>query len=200
MKRSLKSAVIFGVGNGLTPGIGFLLLPVYTRALSPSQYGPLSVLLAISSAAGMLFSFGLDLGLFRSFFELADEPVKQQRFLGSAWRFLILAPLTGAIALTLVGAPFITGIHDVSVADLFLALVAGALYAGATVVPLVVLRVNERLVGYIVVSGVNAAATTILVFVAVVVLHLGITGWLGASAASNVLIARRVGACAPVAP
>jgi O-antigen/teichoic acid export membrane protein len=188
MKRSLRSAVVFGVGNGLTPGIGFVLLPVYTRALTPSQYGPLSVLLAVSSAAGMLFSFGLDLGLFRSFFELADEPIRQRRFLGSAWRFLILAPLSGAILLTAIGAPFITSVHDVSVADLFLALVAGALYAGATVVPLVVLRVNERLVGYIVVSGANAAATTIFVFLAVVVWHLGITGWLGASAASNVVL------------
>ena len=64
MKRSLRSAVVFGVGNGLTPGIGFLLLPLYTRALTPSQYGPLSVLLAVSSAAAMLFTFGLDLGLF----------------------------------------------------------------------------------------------------------------------------------------
>jgi O-antigen/teichoic acid export membrane protein len=188
MKRSLRSAVVFGVGNGLTPGIGFLLLPVYTRALTPAQYGPLSVLLAVSSAAGMLFSFGLDLGLFRSFFALADDPIKQRRFLASAWRFLIFAPLTGAIALTAVGGPFITSIHGVSVADLFLALVAGALYAAATVVPLVVLRVNERLLGYIVVSGANAVATTVFVFVAVVVLHLGITGWLGASAASNALL------------
>ena len=197
MKRSLRSAVIFGVGNGLTPGIAFLLLPVYTRALIPSQYGPLSVLLAISSAAGMLFSFGLDLGLFRSFFELADDPAKQRRFLSSAWRFLVLAPLAGAVALTAVGAPFITSIHDVSVLDLFLALVSGALYAGATVVPLVVLRVKERLVGYILVSGANAVATTVFVFVAVVVLHLGITGWLGATAASNVLL---LGASAFVLP
>jgi O-antigen/teichoic acid export membrane protein len=197
MKRSLRSAVIFGVGNGVTPGIGFLLLPVYTRALTPSEYGPLSVLLAISAAAGMLFSFGLDLGLFRSFFELADDPIKQRRFLASAWRFLILAPLAGAVLLTAAGAPLITSIHDVSVVDLFLALSAGALYAAATVVPLVVLRVNERLVGYVVVSGANAIATTTLVFIAVVVLHLGITGWLGASAASNVLL---LGAAAIVLP
>ena len=86
------------------------------------------------------------------------------------------------------GAPFITSLDGVSILDLFLALVAGALYAGATVVPLVVLRVNERLIGYLVVCGANAAATTILVFVAVVLLHLGITGWLGAAAASNALL------------
>ena len=188
MKRSLRSALVFGVGNGLTPGIGFLLLPVYTRALTPSQYGPLSVLLAVSSAAGMLFSFGLDLGLFRSFFELSGDPAGQRRFLASAWRFLIAAPLTGAILLTAAGAPFITSLHGASVLDLFLALVAGALYAAATVVPLVVLRVSERLVGYIIISGANAVATTSLVFVAVVVLHLGITGWLGAGAVSNVVL------------
>jgi O-antigen/teichoic acid export membrane protein len=188
MKRSLRSAVVFGVGNGLTPGIGFLLLPLYTRALTPAQYGPLSVLLAVSSAAAMLFTFGLDLGLFRSFFDLADDPVRQRRFLGSAWRFLIVAPLIGALVLTAIGAPFVASFHHVSIADLFLALLAGALYAGATVVPLVVLRVNERLVGYLVLSGVNAVATTVFILVAVAVLHLGITGWLGASAASNLVV------------
>jgi O-antigen/teichoic acid export membrane protein len=188
MKRSLKSALIFGFGNGLTPGIGFLLLPVYTRALTPSQYGPLSVLLAISSAASMLFSFGLDLGLFRSFFDLDHDPIRQRRLVGSLWRFLIVAPLAGAIALTAVGAPLIVSFHRVSVPDLFLALVAGALFAAATVVPLVVLRVSERLVGYLVLSVANAVATTTFILVAVVVLHLGITGWLGASAASNLVL------------
>jgi O-antigen/teichoic acid export membrane protein len=188
MKRSLRSAIVFGVGNGLTPGIGFLLLPLYTRALTPSQYGPLSVLLAVSSAAAMLFTFGLDLGLFRSFFDLADDPVRQRRFLSSAWRFLIVAPLVGAIVLTAIGAPLVASFHHVSIADLFLALLAGALYAGATVVPLVVLRVNERLVGYLVLSGANAVATTVFILIAVVVLHLGITGWLGASAASNLVV------------
>ena len=54
--------------------------------------------------------------------------------------------------------------------------------------PLVVLRVKERLVGYLVLSGANAAATTTLILVAVVGLHLGITGWLGASAASNLVL------------
>src|ERR1700722_11144677 len=188
MKRSLKSAVVFGVGNGLTPGIGFLLLPIYTRALTPAEYGPLSVLLAVSSAASMLFMFGLDLGLFRAYFDLADDPVSQRRFLSSTWRFLIVAPLIGAIVLTALGAPLVSSLPQVSVADLFLALLAGALYAAATVVPLVVLRVQERLVGYLVLSGANAAATTIFILIAVVVLHLGITGWLAASAASNLML------------
>jgi O-antigen/teichoic acid export membrane protein len=187
-RRSLRSAVVFGVGNGLTPGIGFLLLPVYTRALAPAQYGPLSVLLAISSAAAMLFSFGLDLGLFRSFFEFESDPSLQRRFLGSAWRFLVFAPLLGSILLTAAGAPFISSIHDLTVLDLFFALLTGALYAGATVVPLVVLRVNQRLTGYVVVSAINAAATTAFVFLAVVVLHRGITGWVIATAASNVAL------------
>ncbi len=188
MKRSLRSAVVFGVGNGLTPGIGFLLLPIYTRALTPSQYGPLSVLLAISSAASMLFSFGLDLGLFKSFFDLSRDPLRQRQFIGSTWRFLIVAPLACALILTAVGAPFVSSLHTVSVLDLFLALLTGALYAAATVVPLVVLRVTERLVGYLVLSGVNAVATTTLILIAVVGLHLGITGWLSATAASNLVL------------
>jgi O-antigen/teichoic acid export membrane protein len=188
VQGSLKRALVFGFGNSLAPGIGFLLLPVYTRALSPSSYGPLSVLLAISIAAGMLFSFGLDLGLFRSFFQYADDPATQRRMLGSIWRFLIIAPLTASLVITAVAAPFVSSIHHVSLLDVFLALVSGALYASATVVPMVVMRVQQRLVGFMTIAGVNGIATTAFVFTAVVLLHTGITGWLTAAAASNLVV------------
>ncbi len=72
--------------------------------------------------------------------------------------------------------------------DLFLALLAGALYAAATVVPLVVLRVNERLVGYLVLSGANAVATTTLILVAVVGCTSASPAGSAPSAASNLVL------------
>ena len=48
VRTGLMLAVVFGVGNGLQRMVAFLLLPLYTRALTPAQYGALSVLLAVS--------------------------------------------------------------------------------------------------------------------------------------------------------
>ena len=35
----LRSSAIYGVANALSAGVPFLLLPILTRALAPSEYG-----------------------------------------------------------------------------------------------------------------------------------------------------------------
>jgi O-antigen/teichoic acid export membrane protein len=186
--RSLKSAVVFGIGTSLQRGIAFLLLPIYTRALAPAVYGRLSVLLAITSAASILFSLGLDMGLFRSFFLYADDPARKRIFLGSIWRFLIIAPVSASVVLAALALPFIHGIPQVTALDVFLALLAGAFFVGATAVPLVVLRVAQRLRDFMLLSVVDAVATPALTVLLVVVLHDGIVGWLAAAAGSNAIL------------
>jgi O-antigen/teichoic acid export membrane protein len=186
--RSLRAAIVFGFGSALQRGVAFLLLPVYTRALAPAQYGTLSVLLAVSSAAGILFAFGLDMGLFRSFFLYADEPERQRRFIGSVWRFLIAVPIVLSLLVAAIAAPFVGGIRNVTPLDVLLALLAGAFFAGASAVPLVIMRVQQRLRDFIALSLVDAVATPVLTLIMVVWLHDGIGGWLIAAAASNAIL------------
>lgn len=179
---------MFGIGAALQRGIAFLLLPAYTRALAPAEYGRLSVLLAITSAASILLSCGLDMGLFRSFFLYADQPARKRIFLGSIWRFLIIAPVSASVVLAALAAPFVHGIRQVTPLDLFLALLAGAFFVGATAVPLVVMRVEQRLRDFMVLAVVDAVATPALTLLLVVVLHGGIAGWLAAAAGSNAIL------------
>jgi O-antigen/teichoic acid export membrane protein len=186
--RSLKNAVVFGAGTALQRGIAFALLPVYTRALAPAQYGVLSVLLAVTSAANILFAFGLDMGLFRSFFLYADDPLRKRAFLGSVWRFLLLAPVAGSVVLTAIVSPFLVGTSRVTALDVLLCLLAGAFYVGASTVPLVVMRVEQRLRDFTVLSVVDAIATPSLTLLLVVWLNDGITGWLVAAASSNAIL------------
>ena len=186
--RSLRGALVFGAGSALQRGIAFLLLPVYTRALTPAQYGTLSVLLAVTSAAGIVFAFGLDMGLFRSFFQYENDPEGQRRFLGTMWRFLLVAPLIGAVVVTAIAAPLVRSIPRVGDFDVFLAVLAGAFYVGASAVPLVILRVRQRLRDFMLMSVVDAVATPALTLVFVVWLHDGIMGWLIAAAGSNLIL------------
>jgi O-antigen/teichoic acid export membrane protein len=183
---SLKSAAVFGVGSGLQRGVAFLLLPVYTRALTPAEYGTLSVLLAVTSAAGIVFAFGLDMGLFRSFFQHTED--RRRVFVGSVWRLLVVAPVLASVVCALIAAPFVQGIPRVTPLDVFLALLAGALYVGASAVPLVVLRVQRRLRDFMVLALVDAIATPTLTLIFVIGLHDGILGWLIASAGSNAIL------------
>ncbi len=182
----LKSALVFGVGSSLQRGIAFLLLPLYTRALTPAQYGTLSVLLAVTAAAGIVFAFGLDMGLFRSFFLHSED--HRRVLVGSVWRLLLVAPFVASVVCAAIAAPFVSGIPRVTPFDVFLALLGGAFYVGGSVVPLVLLRVQRRLRDFIVLCLVDAIATPCLTLILVVWLHDGILGWLIAAAASNAIL------------
>ena len=53
------------------------------------------------------------MGLFRSFFLYADDPRRKRDFLGSIWRFLIVAPFGASVVCTAIAVPFLAGIHAV---------------------------------------------------------------------------------------
>lgn len=59
-KQIGKDSLIYGLGDGLAKGIGFFLLPVYTRIFSVSDYGTLEMLVQISSFLGILIVLGMN--------------------------------------------------------------------------------------------------------------------------------------------
>ena len=71
---------------------------------------------------------------------------------------------------------------------MLLALLAGAFYVGASAVPLVILRVEQRLRDFMALSIVDAVATPTLTVLLVVWQHDGIVGWLIAAAGSNAIL------------
>ncbi|MEX1189795.1 MAG: flippase [Bacteroidia bacterium] len=76
IKQFSKDTIIYGLGKGLKKFIGFLLLPVYTRALSPEQFGILDTI-----ASGVLFLivfFNMGLNSAVSFFYFKPEDEKER--------------------------------------------------------------------------------------------------------------------------
>ena len=185
--RGLRNASVYAVATSLHGALGFLLLPLYTRALTPSEYGRLAVILAVTTAAGFVFSFGLEFALFRGFFQLASDPSGQRRLVDSLWTFVIVAALVAALTISAVAAPFLPSDGIVRPADLAIGLLAAALLVSATTVPLALIRAQQRLREYVVLSGIYAGATAALTLVMIVVLDAGVRGWLIAMVMANAL-------------
>lgn len=181
----LRSAVAYAVGAALPRAVGFLLLPLYTRAIDPSQYGTLSLLVAIAAAVGILLTCGLDVAIFRSFFQLEHDSERQRDFVGSTWRFLVAFPFAAALLIGSAWWMLIGRSGRVNGFDLLLALVAASLSVASTVLPLAILRVQRRLRDYLVVSLVTTASNATLTLLFVVVLHDGVRGWLAATVLAN---------------
>lgn len=96
LKKLGKDFSIYGLGNSLQKIIGFLLIPLYTRYLSPSDYGVLSSLSSIVHFVSAFASLGLVAATSRYFFK-AETDFEKGRVLYSS---LIIQMLSyGVIAL-----------------------------------------------------------------------------------------------------
>lgn len=153
--------------------------------LTPAEYGHLSVALSIFGLSVVVFSFGLDLGVFRTAFSLAGQPEEQRRFVSSVWRFLMVVPLGLAVICSAAVAPLVSN-DLLSPTEVVLTFVGSAAFVSATIVPLAVLRAAERLRDFLVISVGSAVLSTALIVLFVVALDQGVAGWLGGTLIANV--------------
>lgn len=75
-----KDTLIYGLGSVLQKFIGVLLLPFYTRALSPAEYGIIDTLATLTFFISVIFGFGLEGATGRYFF-IADTDIEKGKVL-----------------------------------------------------------------------------------------------------------------------
>ena len=75
-KEFAKDAIVFGLGNGIKKFIGLFLLPFYTRALSPADYGILDSLGTFALLFSAFINVGLDSASGFYFFKAEGEEQK----------------------------------------------------------------------------------------------------------------------------
>jgi O-antigen/teichoic acid export membrane protein len=172
------SGVVYASTMAAQRAVSFLLLPLFTHVLLPSQYGQLSIALSANAVAVVIFAFGLELAVFRGAVHLSDDPEARNRFVRSVWTFLLVAPLLAGAAVTAVMAPFLWNRSVLGAGELGLAMLAAALNVSATTLPLVLLRVDRRLRDFVVLNAVATVTTVGLELLLVVALRAGVTGWL----------------------
>jgi O-antigen/teichoic acid export membrane protein len=175
--RSLRSAAVYAFGFTVQRVIGLLMLPLYTRALSPADYGALGVLLSASVALGLLFSAALETWITRTDVRLADDPRRREEHLDSVWRFLIVYPIGASIVIGAIAWPIFADSRPVGSVEVALTLLATAVNVAATTLPLAVLRARQDLRGFLSVALAVALLTPALTVLFVVVLDQGIRGW-----------------------
>jgi O-antigen/teichoic acid export membrane protein len=73
----VKNIPIYTIGDILPKAMGFFLLPIYTRYLTPADYGIVRSLGAISFILVILFTLAFDRSLFRLYFDYKDEEDKK---------------------------------------------------------------------------------------------------------------------------
>lgn len=191
--RLLNGVIAYAAAAVIQRAIGFLLLPVYARVLTPAEYGQIGVLMTIAAAVGTVLSLGLETAVFRGYVRLGDRPAELRRFVNTVGTFAIVVPLLVAVPAGIGLSSTFQSAFGVPGPAVALGFMGAALLTSATVVPLAILRAQERLRDYVRLTGVQVVLTVGLTFTLVVILRWGVIGWMLAfAAASAALLIRGV--------
>lgn len=153
MRRLAKDSVIYGLGSVANQALGFLLLPLYTRHLTPADYGTYAILGAAGTVVSLIATLGVHSGMARIFYLFpSDEERGSVAF--TAVTFAWVA--AGLVCAVLLGGatPLASLVLDDATATPWVRL-ATLIYSLSAVnaVALATLQVHQRPRAYVTCSG-----------------------------------------------
>ena len=176
VRRIFGHLLVYGSADVAILATTFLLLPVYTRVLSPSDYGVLALVLVLEAVLKPVYRWGLDTSFLRLHYDCRTDE-ERRRLAGTIILFLIGA--NGALTLLLLGlAPTINGAlfsgqHHVTTLSL---LFTNSFIGSFIFLPLTRLQIQEKSRTYATLTFVRSLGTIVLRLVFVVGLRWNVTG------------------------
>ena len=169
LKRLGKHSVIYGLGGLVSRILAVFLLPLYTRYLSPSDYGEVETLIALTTVVGIALRMGINSAFFRFYFDSPDPTARRLVLRTSFWFTMGMATLGMLVGIAL-AAPISDALFDSTDATGLVRAAFVGLWAGMNYEQLTSLfRVEERSVAFVSASLVNIFVTvgaTLLLVVA----------------------------------
>ncbi len=188
LKRLINALAAYQVADVVSKFIAVLLLPVYTRYITPSGYGVVELLANGVIFVSILVRFGI-IEAFLRFYFIDEDSARRDALARRAVRFLLITSTVTALVLAAAAAPLsrvILGHTDVTT---FRIAVLGLWAFTNLELAYGLLRVDERIRTFAVASVINVALTVTASLVLVVGLHKGARGLLlGNYGASTVVL------------
>jgi O-antigen/teichoic acid export membrane protein len=187
IKSNLKQFLTYAVGSISQSALGFLLLPLYIRWLSPAEYGVITVLLTLNSVIGLVAGAGVLSGLSRLYY---GQSVSERRAMaGTIISWMIATSLGLTLVIYIAAAPLslllfhtTTLVAETRVASFLVFL--SALQASFNNI----IRLEKHASGFVVVSLLGFLSDFLLKFYLIGWAGRGIEGYLISSVVSQVLM------------
>jgi O-antigen/teichoic acid export membrane protein len=105
LSRLVRGSATYGIGRILQNGIGILLVPVYTRYLTPGDYGIVAVTTAVASAVAVLLGMGLQGAVTRHYYDYRDDAAELRGYMGTVFLFFLAVGLAFIGLMSVIGGP-----------------------------------------------------------------------------------------------
>ncbi len=186
-KLIARHSAVYGLASVLDRVVSFLMLPVYLRVLTPSDYGVLELLYLTNSVISLVIGMGLESAVSRFYFDYEQEE-DRNRVVGTAvvgyggmmiaislFLMLFAAPMAGWVLESRDQA----NLMIVSLASLGISMILPVYFA--------YMRVRQRSFEYMITKVAMTVVTLGLNILLVVVFPYGVMGVLMATLITNVL-------------
>jgi len=104
LKKIFRGASIYSLGEVLVKASGFFLIPLYTRILSPTEYGIVGYLQVFMQVLVVIFGFGFNGSQTRFYFENINNIFKIGRFSFTINLFLLFIAIIIGIPISILGS------------------------------------------------------------------------------------------------
>jgi O-antigen/teichoic acid export membrane protein len=187
-----RHTVVYGLGGVLFRLVSFIMLPVYTRLLTPADYGVLQLLQMTLDVAAILLSAGTTAGVFRFYFK---EPEGRDRHTVMTTALALLAALNAVGAVVLFGlAPWIWSVvlKGAGTPELIRIAAGNFLLEALFTVPFLYMQAEHRAVLFIGASLVKLLMQLGLNILFLVVFRLGVEGVLLSTLVTSIVVGSAV--------
>jgi O-antigen/teichoic acid export membrane protein len=177
IKRISKNSLGFSVGTILTQAIGFFLIPIYTRYLTPDDYGIIALAAVIMSILSIFYLLGQNGSLGRFYYDYYHDKKELKEYVGTITISVIGISFIFTLLLSLFGEPlFAKLIKDVPFNPYILLALWTTFFGILLPFPLILYQVRERSFTYSFFSVVRFIISVSLILYFVVVLKEGALG------------------------
>lgn len=177
MNLTLKNTIFYSLGEVLPKIISFLLLPVYTLFLSPTDYGIISYTTTITTFLNVIGILGLNSYVLRYYFIHKDEE-SRKKVLGTA--FLAIGIFNAfLLGLSYIFMPYVISQYEIQVAwnPFFkLTLITNFLSCFSTI-PLCLYRIQQKANKFVLLNISRTIFSVLMNLLFLVVLRKGINGY-----------------------
>jgi O-antigen/teichoic acid export membrane protein len=188
LKRLLAGGAAYQAAAVLAAALAVLTLPLYTRSLSPADYGYAETLLTSIILASILLRLGIGEAFVRFWFD-DEDPARRLRLARTTTAVVGLSTTAATLAGLAAAGPLSRALLGTDDATLMACGLLGLWAFTNLEVAYALLRVEERRGTYAAASAVNVVLTVVLTVLLVVVLDWGARGYvLGNYAASTAVL------------
>jgi O-antigen/teichoic acid export membrane protein len=188
LTSTVKHTLVYGLGTLAAKAIGFLMIPIYTRFLTPADYGTLELLSMTVDLLAFTAGLGLSWAVTRYYYAY-DDPRERGTVVSTA-ATLMAALFALATALALPLAPRLAQwlLADARHAHLVRLALGVLLVFGFLEVPLAYLRARQDSVAFVRVSLTRFGLALVLNVVFVAFLRMGVAGVLYSTLLSSTAV------------